>query len=117
MDLFHDDDDDSPPVAKMPHVKDALTVTKKQVAAADWHSFKPMYFVVTYKDSATMMEHVVVVIIAPLCVFHGDLLSSVSRLRKMARSSSYHNSGQPIPWTWKWCITTWRISLGSCPRH
>ena len=74
VELFDDNDDDSPLVAKMPHVKDALTVTKKQGAADDWHSFKPMCFMATYKDLATKTEHVVVVIIVPSGMCHGNLL-------------------------------------------
>ena len=58
----------------MPRVEDALTIDKNQGSADDWRSFKPMYFMATYKDSATKTEHVIVVIIAPSEVCHDDLL-------------------------------------------
>ena len=58
----------------MPHVKDALTIDKNQGSADDWHSFKPMYFMATCKDSATKTEHVIVIIIAPSGMCHDDLL-------------------------------------------
>ena len=61
-------------MAKMPHVEDALTIDKNQGSADDWHSFKPMYFMATYKDSATKTEHVIVIIIAPSGMCHDDLL-------------------------------------------
>ena len=61
-------------MAKMPRVKDALTVDKNQGSADDWRSFKPMYFMATYKDSATKTEHVIIVIIAPFGMYHDDLL-------------------------------------------
>ena len=60
----------------MPLVQDALTIDMNQGSADDWHSFKPMYFMATYKDSATKTEHVIIIIIiiAPSGMCHDDLL-------------------------------------------
>ena len=52
----------------------SLSPRYKQGAADDWHSYKPMYFMAIYNDSATKMEHVVVIIIAPSGMCHGDLV-------------------------------------------
>ena len=75
------------------YVKAALTIDKNQGSADDWRSFKPMYFMATYKDSATKTEHVIIVIIVPSGVCHDDLLKCHLQVKQDGKKLIFSSQG------------------------
>ena len=101
------------PVSKMP----SLSPRNKVLQMSDWHSFKPMYFMVTYKDSATKTEHVVVIIaLSGMC--HGNLLKCHLQVEEgwqethlfVAVASLFHGHGSVTSQAGE---QAWQV----CPRH